>query len=79
MKNWFRKSEEAVTERPIDARTLPGVPDVFTGKDTTYGMQRKMATEIRDETWQTPVEKGLAMSLLAVIDDLEDVLFKPVV
>lgn len=75
MRNWLRKSEEAVTERPIDARILPGVPDVFRGGETTYGMQRRMATEIRDETWQTPVEKGLAISLLAIIDDIEKELY----
>ena len=56
------------------SRVLKGVPDAFTGKDTTYRAMRLMAKDVRDRTWQTPVEMGLAISLLAVIDDLERVL-----
>jgi hypothetical protein len=44
---------------------------VFTGQDTTYREQRKMAQEIRDRAWQTATERGLAISLLAVIEDFQ--------
>lgn len=69
---WGRENRRRA-ERPwsIDSRVLPGVPSVFTGSDTTYGEQRKMATEIRDEAWNTATERGLAISLLAVIEDFQ--------
>lgn len=55
----------------FERRALPGVPDAFTGRDTTLGMQRQMARQIRDEAWQTQTERGLAISLLAVLDLFE--------
>jgi len=75
--SWRRKwlgQRQVVPQRPVDGRVLYGVPDVFTGEDTTYGTVRKMTEEIRDRDWQTATEQGLAITLLAVIDDLEQVL-----
>jgi hypothetical protein len=72
--SWWgaRKREERVEKVwTIDSRVLRGVPSVFTGQDTTYGEQRKMAQEIRDEAWNTGTERGLAISLLAVIEDFQ--------
>jgi hypothetical protein len=61
--------------RPIDERVLVGVPDVFSRTDTTYGMVRNTAASIRDRDWQSDTERGLAITLLAVIADLERVLY----
>ena len=69
---WLGRKRVRVAETSaFEARRLTGVPDVFTQDDTTYGMQRRMATEVRDVSAQTPVEKGLAISLLAVVEDFE--------
>lgn len=69
---WRRQGDpDPEPESGFGSRKLVGVPDAFTGKDTTYRAMRLMAKDIRDRTWETPVEKGLAISLLAVIDDLE--------
>lgn len=60
--------------RPIDSRTLNGVPDVFTRKDTTYLQLREMAVKMRDHDHTTPAELGLAIALIAVIEDFNSVL-----
>lgn len=65
----LRRKKAGLTE--FERRSLPGVPDAFTGRDTTLGTQRRMARQIRDEAWQTPTERGLAISLLAVLDLFE--------
>lgn len=66
---WFRRRDPE-----FENRVIRGVPDVFTQKDTTYGTARRMAEEVRDYSAQTSTEQGLAITLLAVIDDLEHVL-----
>jgi hypothetical protein len=70
-----RPREVTVPTRPLDSRVLVGVPDVFTGQDTTYGQVRKMTEDLRDKHWQTATEQGLAITLLAIVDDLERVLY----
>jgi hypothetical protein len=60
--------------RAIESRTLHGIPNVFTGKDSTYGEQLAMARAIRDKDWNTPTERGLAISLITVIEDFASTL-----
>lgn len=67
MKLFNRRSEGS----GFDARVLPGVPSVFTGRDTTYGEVRRMARDMAERDWRTQAEKGLAMTLLAVVEDFK--------
>lgn len=71
--SWFKRSkpEDALL---IGKRTLPGIPDAFTGRDTTYAKAREMAVDVRDNTYRTQVEKGLAITLVTVIDDFNQYL-----
>ena len=66
---FFRKKEK-LTE--FEKQTLPGIPSVFTGGDTTLGELRTMAKGIRDEDARTEVERGLAISVVALIDYMEN-------
>ena len=66
-----RKKTAEPRESAFERRTLLGVPSVFTGRDTTLGEQRRMAREVLDEAAQTPTERGLAISLLAVLSMYE--------
>ncbi len=66
---WKRESQPEPSE--FERRVLPGVPSVFTGADTTLGEMRAMAKDVRDNTCQTQAERGLAISLLAILDLFE--------
>ena len=76
--SWRRRWSGSSRRWPTPARStggsLYGVPDVFTGEDTTYGTVRQDGRGDPRPDWQTATEKGLAITLLAVIDDLERVL-----
>lgn len=68
----LRKTRPPVeVESAFERRTLPGIPSVFTGKDATLGEQRLMAKMIVDDPYVSAVARGLAISLLAVIDLFE--------
>lgn len=69
--SWPRKRREEPAESAFERLTLPGVPSVFTGRDATIGEMRRMAADLRDNAWQTDTERGLAISLLAVLDLFE--------
>jgi len=53
----------------LDGRVIPNLNTPANGQ--TYGTMRMMAQNIADHNWETPVEKGLALSILAIIDDFE--------
>ncbi len=42
------------------------------GMETTVGMQRRMATDMAERDYRTASERGLALSLLAALDMIED-------
>lgn len=49
-------------------------PLVVGPKATSLNELREMARDIRDVNWQTPVEKGLAESVVTLVDHLEALL-----
>lgn len=69
----FKRSKKPA-ESAFDRMTVPGVPSVFTGGDTTIGEVRRMTVDIRDVNAQTHTERGLAITLLAVLDLFEQTL-----
>jgi hypothetical protein len=70
----FKRSQpnsEPGSKMLIADRPIPGIPNVFTGRTSTYAEHREMASDVAKNTWQTPVEKGLAISIVAIIDDFD--------
>jgi len=67
--SWFTSKSKSDSE--FNQRSIPGVPSVFTGRDTTIGEMREMATDIRDKNATTQTERGLAISVLAILDMFE--------
>lgn len=48
------------------------VPIVINDKPTTLRQCQEMAIEMRDLDWQSPAEKGLAITILYLIDRLQE-------
>lgn len=72
MITWGRKKKAGPPpESAFDRTVLPGVPSAFTGGDTTLGEMRRMSRDMAERDARTPVEQGLAISLLAVLDLFE--------
>jgi len=59
----------------LDPHQIDDRPLMAGGKQTTYGEARVAAEQTRDGNYQTAAKQGLAITLLAVIEDLEGVLY----
>lgn len=67
---FFKKNPE-IEPLVIANRVVPGIHSAFTGEDTTYGEVLQMAIDMSERDWNTPSEKGLAMTLIAIINDFD--------
>lgn len=67
-------SDHSPGQPGLDARIVPDLrtPDGVLSYYPSYATMRLMARDVVDNTHITAVEKGLALSILAIIDDFED-------
>jgi hypothetical protein len=60
------------SSKPEESRRLTDNWDLdVNGLRTSYGEMRMHATNIAERDYLNPVEQGLALSILAILDDVE--------